>query len=488
MTTGGITNSGTFTSNTDVFRSASTWSGFTLASGSSSQITNTTISNATIGITDQSSSANVANCTFSSFGLNTTVNRIGPNATNSNKYTSNKYQTQAAALEITGGSPVVSSSTFGQAAARPLTISGGSPQLTNNSFSFNNTAGGSAVYISGGTPVFQNNTVSGYSSSSYALNISGSASIPAGNFLNNNFSAANPRVTAGVGSVVKLENNYWGAAKPSTANFSGTAEIDYEPWRNASGGSTEAREVPQAVFNITPASGTIFTSGVSSVNFSLEDLGYHNGTPLQYGIQIANNANFTSPLHSSRSGAAYPRGGAATHTFSAINTPGTYYWRVSVNNTTDTAGWGAYPPAPGYFTFSIRDSQINLTLAASKTQASAGEQVNYTLNFDNPESFAFSNVKLTAILPDDVYWNGTVQLSNMQAMGSVTVQAYADLNGTQALGSYTGVPGSNSFIPPVSVPEADNHRVRRFDVTITTLSASGSGGSSGAFTYQTLVK
>ncbi|MDR2431422.1 MAG: hypothetical protein LBD99_04130 [Candidatus Margulisbacteria bacterium] len=432
------------------------------ASANSPTVKNTTIRNATIGIADRSDTSYIENSEFTLFAAGSTANYINGSGT----YINNRYYSafQGTPIEIAGGSPKINSNNF--------TLESGAPFALN---------------IRGGAPYIADNTVNG---GGYALDISGGA-IGAGQVSRNIFN--NPRVKVD-NITANLENNYWGAAVPATANFSGSGEIDYEPWWSTStGAGSTPRQVPVPTY-IAPANGAILTSAVDRVTFSIDDIGYHGDAPLEYRLEIsqAGDSTFSFPKYSD-SASGYARGSTVVHTFPAIgaNEYGTYYWRVSVNNTkSDNGNWGTQT-AP--YSFTIRQPMLNLQLTADKAQASAGEKVTYTLNFSNTETPPTDklSVVLTAVLPDDVFWNGTLRLITQPDMGTITVKAYSDngataqkgatYSSTSAAGTIT-IPTNSS--PGLNIPASEHHTVRRFDVTITKLGS----GKAGSLVYETIVK
>jgi uncharacterized repeat protein (TIGR01451 family) len=163
----------------------------------------------------------------------------------------------------------------------------------------------------------------------------------------------------------------------------------------------------------------------------------------------------------------------------------TYYWRVK---TTDA--YGLTTSAPTSWNFTIVQPNINLTLQADKTQASAGEAVLYTLSFDNPsaQNLPMSNVEIVAILPDDVYWDGRVNLTGITNMSTVTVRAFSDIAGTTQVAYFTTAVNVNVDNNPTAwtpnLPAANNHTIRRLSVTFPTMPI----GASGTFQYRTRVK
>jgi len=287
-----------------------------------------------------------------------------------------------------------------------------------------------------------------------------------------NASAAN----AG-GTVFTLKNNWWGASPPVTSNFSGTSDINYEPWLTALNGSITANQRPfntTALGSISPTDGITITTIIQGVTFNLADVGYHNGIGgaqgtrvLEYELGVATNPNFNPAT--TYNGTAYPAQSAiVSHNIPILTYGNTYYWRVRARNTTDNAGWSDYGTgvSGNYYWFEIRQPQVMLYLTADKDRASAGEIVRYTLSFNNPEP-TMNSVVITAILPNEVYSNGTVSVNGVS---TYTVRAYNVTSG-----------GTPMTWP---VPTANRNEIKRFEVTIPTLNHN----ASGTFVYQAVVK
>ena len=477
------------------------WGSLILESGSSANIKNTTIERATIGIIDNTG-AIVQNNYFSNFNANTTANRI--TAGNGN-YSSNTYNITSAGIEITGGNPVIQNNTFATSfkTNAAITVTNGTPTIRTNTINY--AATGYGVRVSGGSPTFNQNTIIG-SNGGDAIRLTGGYPI----FTQNNISGygSSYAVNATAGGPFTLENNWWGknlTAPEDRVIFGGTVAIDYEPWLNAaypSGVATSRKPFTTTELGaIYPPDGTVTTNIITGVSFNVGDLGYHNGAVLQYQIDVAvNTTNFISAYsYTLPSASLLPgQGGTIFLPFSSIGLPppaqgNTYFWRVRAQNTTDGLPWSDYGAglAGNYYWFRIDQPQIILTVAADKIMASAGEQVNYTLSYRNPETIDMGNVIITAILPDEVYSNGTVSLAGIDSSnGSVILRAYDAIAGGTQLGIVSTTSGgtiSNSTGGWVSA--ANNYRIKRLELEITVLrSVTSATGKSGTFTYQTVVK
>jgi uncharacterized repeat protein (TIGR01451 family) len=325
--------------------------------------------------------------------------------------------------------------------------------------------------------------------------------INAGYFVSNNFNAdSKVRIdNSAVTSEYILKNNWWGANPPSVAQFTGTNKINYEPWLTAANGSAVAGFAPYDISSAVngiesfrePFNGAVLSNSLTHVtlNFKLDDIGYHNGTPLTYDLEISTAPDFSGSKINILGGTGYPRDTTISRSVLITTLPSggnTYYWRVK---TTDAYGLTTITPVSWNFT--IIQPEIKLTLQADKPQASAGQEVSYTLSFENPsaQDLILSNVEIVAILPEDVYWDGRVNLSGITSgMGNVTVRAFSDIAGATPVASFTTTTGQNvdnsptAWTPPL--PAANNHTVRRFSVIFPTMPK----GANGTFQYRTRVK
>jgi hypothetical protein len=468
-----------------------------LLSGSTATVQNTSFSNYTTALNDQTG-ATIQNNTFTATGAGST---IALKSTAAGNYSSNSFQTTDFGIDV-NSSAVIASNTFqNNSSIKAITVRGGAPVITNNTLFYGSGADCYALSVVNGSNIqFKNNTITPYNTTTggagYALNITGGSAIGVGYFINNNFTSVSKVAVNNAAQNTNeyvLKNNYWGANPPSVAQFTGTNKINYENWL-ASVGGAEANQRPDDVENTagrSPANGTIYTSSAVNIplTFTLEDVGYHNGTPLTYRIEYSADSTFAAYTSTAYSATGYPRGSAITHQLAASLLPAgyeTYYWRVRVK---DAVGLESLVTARNFI---IRQPQINLSLQANKTQASAGDDVTYTLSFENPssQSMVLGSAVITAILPDDVYWDGQVGLSGgiTSGMGTVTVRAYSDIAGTAQVASFitttvTNVDNNAAAWTP-ALPSASNHTIRRFNITFTTLPV----GAAGTFTYRTRVK
>jgi uncharacterized repeat protein (TIGR01451 family) len=129
-----------------------------------------------------------------------------------------------------------------------------------------------------------------------------------------------------------------------------------------------------------------------------------------------------------------------------------------------------------------------LTLSASTAQASAGETVSYTIDFRNNSSVSMmTNATITSVIPNEVYFNGTLTLQNILAgMLNIIVTAY-DGSGA-AIGTVTVASAGTTTITnatPGWVSAANNSLVRRLTVTI---SGTLNPIDSGRIVYGTIVR
>jgi uncharacterized repeat protein (TIGR01451 family) len=164
----------------------------------------------------------------------------------------------------------------------------------------------------------------------------------------------------------------------------------------------------------------------------------------------------------------------------------TYTWTAQAQNTTNL-GWGTLNVP---FVFTIDSPQVTLTLAADRTAASAGDTVRYRITYANNWTNAVANTNITSILPDDVYFNGNIDLNSLAAsMGTVTVNAYTNVTGV-------GLPaGQVVYVAPVgarSITNATagwlaagtNTQIKRIDVQVQALNPA----QTGTIDYYTIVK
>jgi hypothetical protein len=122
------------------------------------------------------------------------------------------------------------------------------------------------------------------------------------------------------------------------------------------------------------------------------------------------------------------------------------------------------------------------------TQQSAGSPIYYRQEFKNAEAtLSMGPVTITAILPDEVYWNGELRLTGLSSgNGNITVKAYENIDGSGTAQTYTATLSgdANLTYTNLSIVPSDVYKYRRFELTITTLPAN----SGGAFTYGSIVK
>lgn len=461
---GSLTSTGTSGANNIFSRiSAGQWNGINLQAGAISSISYSRFSNASPQILDQSA-ATIQNNTFGGASGAGTIG-LQVNTTAGGTYSNNSFDTIG----------------YGISTNVNCTMSG-------NTFTGINT---SAINISGGTPVIQLNTMSSIVAPGKALTIT-SGSFPANNVVSNNFANVTGVVSAtGATGVVNLSRNYWGALNPSVTNVTGTDEIQYEPWLNAAApGGAVAYQAPTVVNRTTiiPADGANLATIPTAVTFDVYDLGYHNGTPLQYYVRIYDQSGTLLNVPA-WTGAVPGPGATVSYPLGFVPAIGnTYYWDAQVQNT-QTPGAYQYSPFPSpSFNFSIQKPDLGLTLSASTAQASAGDTVTYTINFrNNSASALMNNSTITSVLPNEVYFNGTISLQGITAgMLNVIVTAY-DGSGA-ALGTVTVSAAGTTTITNATggwVSAANNALVRRLTVNIAGTLNPLAGGQ---VIYNTIVK
>ncbi|MDR1324054.1 MAG: right-handed parallel beta-helix repeat-containing protein [Candidatus Margulisbacteria bacterium] len=467
---------------------------------SSSNYSNNTFNTAAAGLDISTNGAlTIQNNTFSSRSSAPLRIRAG-NAT----VAGNTFQAAdgATGVWVDSGNSTFTGNTISYTSGKGVRTDGGSPSFTGNIITGNNVPGTAipAIYISGGTPTFRQNNIGGYTNGR-ALYLGASASVTVGNFSQNNFNSPNPPVyssgTDATSPIYILEQNYWGAATPASANFTGGGgPVDYEPWLNAPyPGGTLIFKRAEPISGINPSHQSQLSSIPANIYFGIDDLGYHNGTPLEYQFRIADSASgLLAATISTNSG--FKAKSTIQHAVSGLLRGKTYYWQARVQNTTDHQGYTDWLSLPTY-QFSINEPRLILNLSAWDTsvgntqvsQRSAGEAIYYRLAFKNDESSlstTMSPVTVTAILPEDVYWNGDLRVTGLNSgNGSVTLRAYENIAGG-APKTYTTTLSGNADLTYTSlgIPQGDVYKYRRFELTITTLPAQ----QGGAFIYGSIVK
>lgn len=360
---------------------------------------------------------------------------------------------------------------------------------TNTNLTFSNLyLGGNsnAFRVTGGTPLIRNNRIyGGGTGTETAFNFTG-GTFPAGNIrgntLNNTIDVyAN---SSGVGTTVYLEQNYWSVNPPVTTNFSGSDVIDYEPWRNATGGNASLRPTADLV---VPINGASLASQPQRLTLNVQEIGMYNDSPITYELQLDTSPAFTAPtLFTAPSQRHWTNISANVSAYPFVLGT-TYYWRARARSIADGLGFGSWSPS---WNFSIAKPKLMLQLTADKTNASAGEQVRYQVQFTAVTSTNISNATIVSCLPDDVYFNGNLTLTGFDSSyGPVNVMAWEDINATILVasvnvGSFTGTVNLNNSFPSW-VTALNNHRVRRIDVF---LSGNLDNGDTGYVRYETIVK
>jgi hypothetical protein len=362
---------------------------------------------------------------------------------------------------------------------------------TNASSTFSNLAFQSntnAFRLTGGTPVVHSNYIyGGGTGTETAFQITG-GSFPAGNIRSNTLNSTIDAYASSSGEtgIVYMEGNYWGANPPVTTNFSGTNIIDYEPWKSATGVNTSLRPTSNLLIPVNNAN---LSAAPTRLTFNAEEIGMYNDSPITYQLQLDTSPAFTAPTVFTAANQRHwvsISANVSSYTF-AVGTR--YYWRVRSQSSADGLGYGSWTPS---WNFIIAQPVLQLTITTNPNvnYASAGSTVVYQIAFDyistNPANI--TNSKVVSCLPDDVYFNGNLNLSGFSSSyGTITVTAYQDLAGTVALGSYSGTVSStlalsNGYAGWVSA--ANNHLVRRIDTQINVLNT----GNTGYITYGTIVK
>ncbi|GBR75394.1 hypothetical protein NO2_0074 [Candidatus Termititenax persephonae] len=490
-------------------------------------ITNTEFDDASGALTNYASATSI---TGNIFGANITTRALyirEPSAGGGN-YSDNVFRNSSEGINVASDSnaaPVIQRNTFENFTSTAIRVSEGKPTITNNSLKYsvngiyisggapsftsntvvgNNTTGSdplvtySAVRVTGGSPTVKQNTFSGYANNE-AVRLTDGVFAASGSFENNNFTDANPQVYAPSSSTTyMLERNYWGAATPATANFTGSGAIDYEPWLNAASGTATSRKAEIPYLDNAGQENIELTNPPTKVAFFLNDIGYHNGTPLQYQFRMADSQAGLSAATIVTSGNYKTNASSSIkHSLDSSLVRGkTYYWQVRAQNALDGQGWSDWT-SPVWFKISLPELDLTLsawnalTGGAEITQQSAGGKIYYRHVFKNLNSSTMSPITLTltAILPDDVYWSGELRMEGLTAAnGSVTIKAYDNSAGSGTPQTYTatltGDTNINYNTAPLSISQADIYRYRRFDITITTLASKGGG----TFAYGSLVK
>ncbi|GBR73504.1 hypothetical protein NO1_0877 [Candidatus Termititenax aidoneus] len=396
----------------------------------------------------------------------------------------------ASGVRVDSGNPSFSNNTINYTSGKGVQVDNGSPSFTGNTITGSNTSGAAAIHIKGGLPAFRQNNISGYANGQalYLTDISVSVSIT---FSQNNFKDANPLVYSSGNGPYILENNYWGAATPASANFTSYGAADYEPWLNAAyPNGTATYKKAEPIITISPMNTQSLGSAPADILFKIDDLGYHKGTPLEYQFRIADSAAGLSAAAVSTN-AGFPAGANIYHAVPGLLRGKTYYWQARVRNTTDNQGYSDWP----VYEFTINPVRLNLTLSAWNTllgntpltQQSAGAAVYYRQAFSNSDTAVIGPATITAILPDDVYWNGELRVTGLGASnGSITIRAYENTAASGTPKTYTAALSgdTNLTYANLGIPQSDVYKYRRLELMITTLPA----GAAGTFVYGSIVK
>lgn len=416
-------------------------------------------------------------------------------------------------IDLTTGSTGYFDNTYISNATTALDIQTAALTLTNVTINYNNTGTNSntnisvinnyfgnnatAMRITGGTPTVQGNRMTGNTT---AFNISG-GTLAVGQIQNNRITGATTFVTSSTGTSgapVYFERNYWGVPNPATPNFSGTGTIDYEPWYIDTS-LTTTRELAPTATAFIPVDGSNIAVAPARLTFNIWEIGYHNGN-VPYDLEIANNPAFTAPYAFSgnkicNSTIFHDISGTlpAGNGFWIPNTE--YFWRIRTDSPADTIVMPPWSESIPSASFILQGPQVDLVLTSDRTFASAGQQVLYTVDFTNNSDpslgASLSAVRIVNVLPDDVFFDGQIQLSSINpsmSMGNIVFSFYSDAAGTALIATKTYTTDTIDNTPLAAA--AQNRNVRRIDVVISTLPDSTSGGDQnhGIFRYRTIVK